>query len=91
MKNKFHLTKGPFFHALVAKIQDGETDIAVNSIDLVIPSKTCKCNMHFQGKFPTGKQDYLFKIPLIPGNFSVKRTENVCSINTPTGISPISR
>ena len=35
------------------------------------------------------KQDYLFKIPLIPGKFSVGRTENVCSINIPTGISGI--
>ena len=28
------------------------------------------------GKFPAGKQDYLFKVPPIPGNFSVGRTEN---------------
>ena len=41
------------------------------------------------GKFPTGKQDNLFKIPLIPGNFLVERPENVCSINIPTEISGI--
>ena len=29
------------------------------------------------GKFPTGKQRYLYKIPFIPGNFQVERTENV--------------
>ena len=34
------------------------------------------------GKFPTGKQDYLFKIPLIPGNFPVERPENVCNLLT---------
>ena len=26
------------------------------------------------GKFPRGKKDYFYKIPLIPGNFSVERT-----------------
>ena len=83
MKNVFHLTQIPFFHALVTKIQDGDTDIAVNGLELVIPRENT-------GKFPTGKQDYLFKIPLIPGNFSVERTENVCSLNTPTRISRIS-
>ena len=42
--------------------------------------KTRKWNMHFQWKV----SNYLFKIPLIPGNFSVERTENVCPINIPT-------
>ena len=36
MKNMFHLTH---VHSLmlVTKIQDGDTDIAVNSLELVIP------------------------------------------------------
>ena len=37
VKNVFHLTQVPFFHALVTKIQDGDTDITVNSLELVIP------------------------------------------------------
>ena len=45
--------------------------------------KSRKWNMHFStGKFPTGKQDYLLKIPLIPGNFQVERPENVCNLLT---------
>ena len=36
VKNAFYLT---FFHALVTKIQGGDTDIAVNSLELVIPCK----------------------------------------------------
>ena len=36
VKNVFHLTQVPFFHALVTKIQDGDTDIAVDSLVLVI-------------------------------------------------------
>ena len=39
------------------------------------------------GKFPTGKLGYLFKTPLIPGNFPVERPENVSSISIPAGIS----
>ena len=31
MKNIFHLTQVPFFHALMTKIQDGDTNFAVNS------------------------------------------------------------
>ena len=50
--------------------------------------QTHKWNM--LGKFPTGKQDYLFKIALILGNFPVESLENVCSINMPTRISRIS-
>ena len=30
-------TQVPFFHALVTTIQDGDTDIAVNSLELVFP------------------------------------------------------
>ena len=39
VKNVFHLTKVPLVFALITKIQDGGTDIAVNSIELVIPRK----------------------------------------------------
>ena len=39
VKNVFHLTKVPFVYALITKIQDGGTDIAVNSIEMVIPRK----------------------------------------------------
>ena len=37
VKNVFHLTQVPFFHALVTKISNGDTDVAVNSLELVIP------------------------------------------------------
>ena len=43
MKNAFYLTQVPFFHALVTKIQGGDTDITVNNLELVIPCKTCEC------------------------------------------------
>ena len=39
VKKVFHLTQVPFVYALVTKIQDGGTDIALNSIELVIPCK----------------------------------------------------
>ena len=39
MKNAFYLTQVSFFHALVTKIQGGDTDIAVNNLELVIPCK----------------------------------------------------
>ena len=81
VKSVFHLTQVPFVYALVTK--DGGKDIAVNSQKLV----TRKWNMLFIGKSPTGKQDYLLKIPLLPGNFSVECLENVCAINIPSGIS----
>jgi len=42
------------------------------------------------GKFPTGKQDYLFRGSNFPGNFPVERTEKSCSIYNPTEISRIS-
>ena len=37
VKNVFYLTQGQFVYAVVTKIQDGCTDIAVNSLELVIP------------------------------------------------------
>ena len=37
VKNAFYLTQVPFFHALVTKIQDGDTDVTMNSLELVIP------------------------------------------------------
>ena len=40
VKNVFHLTQVPFDYALVIKIQDGGTDIALNSLELVIPYET---------------------------------------------------
>ena len=37
-EERFHLTQVPFVYAFVTKIQDGSTDIAVNSLELpVIP------------------------------------------------------
>ena len=39
MKNVFHLTLVPFVYVLVTKIQDGDTDIALNRLELVIPCK----------------------------------------------------
>ena len=41
--------------------------------------KTCKWNMFFQRVFSRGKQDYLFKIPLISGNFPVECPQRVIS------------
>ena len=49
--------------------------------------KTRNGTRFFTGNFPTGKQDYVFNIPIIRGNFQMERPENVCSINIPTGIS----
>ena len=40
VKNVLYLTQAPFDYALVTKIQDGGTDIAVNSLEPVIPSET---------------------------------------------------
>ena len=37
VKNVFYLTQVAFVYDLVTKIQDGATDIAVNSLKLVIP------------------------------------------------------
>ena len=37
VKNVFHLTQVPFAYALVTKIQDGGTNIAVNNLEQVIP------------------------------------------------------
>ena len=39
VKNVLHLTQVPLFHALIIKIQNGDTDIAVDSLELVIPSE----------------------------------------------------
>ena len=49
VKNVFHLTQVPFVYALVTKIQDGGTDVAVNSLQPLIPRKkfvngTCVSN-----------------------------------------------
>ena len=78
VKNMFHVTQVPFAYTLVTKIQNGGTDIvwiAWNwwfSWEMKLVNGTCISTE----KFPAGKQDYLFKIPPIPGNFSVERTEN---------------
>ena len=37
VKNVFHFIQVPFVYALVTKFQDGDTHIAVNSLELVIP------------------------------------------------------
>ena len=62
MKIVFILTQVPFVYALVTKIQDGVAQIsswiARNWLFLL---KTRKWNM--LGKFPTGKQDYLWLPP----------------------------
>ena len=63
VKNVFYLTQVAFVYDLVTKIQDGTTDIAVNNLKLVI---LCEWNMLFHHKISTGKQECLFKIPLIP-------------------------
>ena len=55
---------------------------AVNRLELVRPLKSCISI----GKFPTGKQDYLFRRPAAPGNFPVERTKESSSIYKPTGI-----
>ena len=91
MKNLFHLTQVPFVYALVTKIQDGGTDITVNSIELVIPCKNLKIKLAFPSeKFPVGKLDYLFNFAVIPGDFPVERLIKACSIYIPTRISGIS-
>ena len=66
VKNVFHLTQVPLVYALVTKTQDG--GIAINGDSLW---KLVNGTYFFIEKFSTGKQDYLFKIPLIPGNFPV--------------------
>ena len=66
VKNVFYLTQVAFVYDLVTKIQDGTTDIAVNNLKLVI---LCEWNMLFHHKISTGKQECLFKIPLIPQTF----------------------
>ena len=89
VKNVFHQTQVLLVYAPVTKIQDGGTDIAVNSLELVIHCENSQME-HALTQFPTQKQDYLFKIPLLFRNFLVEIPENVCSINIPTGISRIS-
>lgn len=37
VKNVFHLTQVAFAYAVVTKIQDGGTNIAVNNLEQVIP------------------------------------------------------
>ena len=37
VKNVFYLTPVPSVYALVTKIQDGRKDLALNSLELVIP------------------------------------------------------
>ena len=75
-----------FFHALVIQIQDGDTDIAANSLELV---KTLKGNVQFPPESIERVTGLYFQNPLIPGNFSLQ-TENVFFINIPTGITGIS-
>ena len=58
-------TQVPFVYAVVTKIQDGGTDIAINSIELVIPCKTHKSNMYFHRKSSNGKTGLPFQ-PLQP-------------------------
>ena len=41
------------------------------------------------GKFPPGKQDYLFRNSIYSGKFPVERIKKKCSIYIPTGISGI--
>ena len=49
VKNVFLLTQVPFVYALVTKIQDGGTDVAVNSLQPLIPRKKIrKWNMRLK-------------------------------------------
>ena len=58
--------------------------ITVNSREVVRPFKSCKWITHISiGKFPTGKQDYLFRSSSCSGNFPVERTKSECSKSQP--------
>ena len=70
MKNVFHLTQVPFDYALVTKIQDGGTDIALNSLELVIPCETSQMEHAFSPKnFQRENRTTFSKFHLFPETF----------------------
>ena len=69
VKNVFHLTLVPFVYVLVTKIQDGDTDIALNRLELVIPCKN-KMEHAFPSKsFQRENRTTFSKFQLFPGIF----------------------
>ena len=70
VRNVFHLTQVPFFHALVTKIQDGDKDIAVNSLELVIPCENSWMEHVFPPEsFQRENRTTFSKFHLFPGIF----------------------
>ena len=61
----------PFVYALITRISDGGTDIALNSLELGIPCETRKWNVHFHRKsFQRENRTSTFSIfQLFPGIF----------------------
>ena len=76
VKNVFHLTQVPYVG----------TDIAVNSLELVIPCENSLIEHAFSPEnFQRENWTTFSKFHLCPRSF--QWNENVCAINTPTGIS----
>ena len=66
-------------------------DMVVSSLELVKTfAKPLNGTRSSIRKFPTGKQDFLFRSSTFSGTFPVERTEKSCSIYNLTGISGIS-
>ena len=72
VKNVFRLTKVPFVYALIIKIQDGGTDIAVNSIELTGDSSQKPVNQTCIsiGKVSSGKTGLPFQFSSYSREFS---------------------
>ena len=79
MKNVFHLTQVRSPPSDYDFTRQNFKNVAVNSLEVVRPFKSCKWNTHFHRK----EQEYLYRSSIYSGNFPVERTKNVCSILHP--------
>ena len=69
VKNLFHLTQVPFIYAPVTK-QDGGTDIALNSLEVVIPCKSSWMEPAFSTEtFQRENRTTFSNFHLFPGTF----------------------
>ena len=78
VKNVFHLTQVRSPPSDCDFTLQNFKNVAVNSLEVIRPFKSCKWNTHFHRKVSNGKQDYLFRSSVNSGYFPVERTKNVC-------------
>ena len=70
VKNVFYLTPIPSVYSLVTKIQDGGTDLALNSLELVIPREISLMDHAFPPeRFQRENRTTFSKFFLFPGTF----------------------